>query len=171
MEGLQTKHQSITPTRISTGFNLYFKSLIFYTISDFLALFFQIKILSSIFWWNKSLVMQQYKVPSWWSRELQMLNGLQIFPADSPKRMAWFFPSSLHSCLLWLMLYFLLLWLMLYFLLLMSIGSFATLSFFFQVTDHFDNFFISALNGDGLPSTNMTLLPETNTCKKISQVN
>lgn len=134
MEGLQTKHQSITPTRISIGFKLYFKSLIFYTISDFLALFFQIKILSLTFF-HKSLVMQQYKVPSWCSRELQMLNVLQIFPSDSPERMAWYFPSALHSCLLWLLQYFLLL---------ITIG---------------------------LPSTNMTLLPETNTCKKISLVN
>lgn len=83
----------------------------------FFGMFFIIKILSSIFF-QKKVVMQQYKVPSWCSRELQMVNVLQIFLSDSTERNAWYFPSSLHCCLLWLLLYFLLL---------MSFGSIATL--------------------------------------------
>lgn len=45
---------------------------------------------------------------------------------------------------------------------------FATLSYFFQVTHNFENIvFVFEV----LPSTNMTLLPEINACKKISVVN
>lgn len=77
---------------------------------------------------KKSLVIRQYKVPSWCSRELQMLNVLQNFPPDSPERKAWYFLLSLHCCLLRLLLYFLLL---------MWIGSPATLcdSFIFLPGD------------------------------------
>lgn len=45
---------------------------------------------------------------------------------------------------------------------------FATLSFFFQVTDNFENFVFAF---EVLPSINMTVLPEINACKKISVVN
>lgn len=136
--------------------------LIISTIWDFLALFFNTKIYSSIFFKKKVLLFNNTK---YLLDVVQSSKGLMLCKTFHlillRERLGIFFHSCTAVCCDYCYTFCLLcksvvLWL------------FATLSFFFQVTDNSENFvFVFEV----LPSTNMTLLPEINACKKITVVN
>lgn len=138
------------------------KILIFSTIWDFLALFLNTKIYSSIFFKKKNLLFNNTK---YLLDVVQSPKGLMFCKTFHlillRERLGIFFHPCTAVCCDYCYIFCFLCHSVL-------LRLFATLSFFFQVTDNFENFvFVFEV----LPSTNVTLLPEIDACKKITVVN